>query len=279
MSSLSHCAAILPPVPGQEGMIMSESAREAPATLRVFRYRAGDDQIRTIVGPAEPCLPEADLAVYAAEAVAGSAFMSHTVAQRDDASADDLCFVPRGNSCDILNIHTNGRRPRHSDQRRSLVDILGNLAGAVACGSLIVLDDAELATERCAGTRLLGLGIEDTAALAQAREAAGAALTDCGVHGLLRQRTVLAVSEAATNILLHGGGRGHITLRRLDDRLRFIVADQGAGLGFLNWSSMPAAASANSMGYGFKIILDYLDAVGLHSGPSGTTLILDRRTD
>ena len=142
-----------------------------------------------------------------------------------------------------------------------------------------MLDDAELATERRAGTRLLGLGIEDTASLAQAREAAGAALTDCGVHGLLRQRTVLAVSEAATNILLHGGGRGHITLRRLDDRLRFVVADQGAGLDFLNWSSVPAAASANSMGYGFKIILDYLDAVGLHSGPSGTTLILDRKTD
>lgn len=258
---------------------MRERIREAPATLRVFRYRAGDDQIRTIIGPDESCLPEADLAVYAAEALAGSAFMFHTVVQRDDASADDLCFVPKGNSCDILSIHTNGRRPRQSDQRRSLVDILGNLAGAVACGSLIVLDDAELATERRAGTRLLGLGIEDTASLAQARETAGAALTDCGVHGLLRQRTVLAVSEAATNILLHGGGRGHITLRRLDDRLRFVVADQGAGLDFLNWSSVPAAASANSMGYGFKIILDYLDAVELHSGPSGTTLILDRKTD
>jgi anti-sigma regulatory factor (Ser/Thr protein kinase) len=245
----------------------------------VFRYQVGDDQVRTIIGPAEPRLPEADLAVYAARAVADRTFMLYTVAQHDDGFADDLCFVPKGDSCDILNIHTNGRRPLHSDQRRGLVDILGNMAGAVACGGLIVLDDTELATESGAGTRLLGLSIEDSTSLAQAREAANAALKDCGVHGLLRQRTVLAVSEAATNILLHGGGHGHVTLRRLDDRLRFVVADQGAGLNFLNWGSRLAAGSPGSMGYGFKIILDYLDAVGLNSGPSGTTLVLDRRTD
>ena len=33
------------------------------------------------------------------------------------------------------------------------------------------------------------------------------------------------------------------------------------------------------MGYGFKIILDHLDAVGLHTGESGTTLLLDRMTN
>ena len=268
-----------PPLTGEGRTITVESTREAPATLRVFRYRVGDDQIRTVIGPAEPCLPQTDLAVYAAEAVASSTFMFYTVAQHGEAFADDLCFVPKGDSCDILNIHTNGWRPRHGDQRRSLAEILGNLAGAVACGGLVVLDTAELETESTAGTRLHGLGIEDSTSLALVREAANTALRDHGVHGLLRQRTVLAVSEAATNILLHGGGRGHITLRRLDDRLRFVVTDQGGGLDFLNWSSRLAADSPTSMGYGFKIILDYLDAVGLYSSPSGTTLVLDRRTD
>jgi hypothetical protein len=33
------------------------------------------------------------------------------------------------------------------------------------------------------------------------------------------------------------------------------------------------------MGYGFKIIVDNLDGVGLHTGDGGTTLILDRKTD
>ena len=30
------------------------------------------------------------------------------------------------------------------------------------------------------------------------------------------------------------------------------------------------------MGYGYKIILDHIDRVCLHTGPSGTTLILDQ---
>jgi len=279
MNSLSPHELHYPPISGEGGVTMSESAKQAPATLRVLRYRVGDDQIRTVIGPTEPGLPQTDLAVYAARAVASSTFMFCTVAWQDDALADDLCFIPRGDSCDILSIHANDHIPHHGDQRRSLVDILGDLAGAVACGSLLALDQSQLDTESAAGTRLLGLGIEDSASLALARKAANAALRDRGIHGLLRERTVLAVSEAATNILLHGGGRGHLTLRHLDDRLRFVIADHGAGLSFLNWNSRPAAGSPDSMGYGLKIILDYLDAVGLHTGPLGTTLILDRKTD
>ena len=45
-----------------------------------------------------------------------------------------------------------------------------------------------------------------------------------------------------------------------------------------SWIEPPKAKGPASMGYGFKIILDYLDAVGLSTGPSGTTLLLDRIT-
>ena len=61
--------------------------------------------------------------------------------------------------------------------------------------------------------------------------------------------------------------------------LRFVVADEGPGLNFLNWIEPPAKGGQASMGYGFKIILDNLDAVGLHTAATGTTLILDRKTD
>ncbi len=94
-----------------------------------------------------------------------------------------------------------------------------------------------------------------------------------------RRRTTLCISEAATNILLHGGGRGDMSLRRLPDRLRVVVADHGPGLNFVNWMEPPKAQGQASMGYGFKIILDYLDAVGLSTGPTGTTLLLDRKTN
>ena len=99
------------------------------------------------------------------------------------------------------------------------------------------------------------------------------------VDGLTRQRTILCISEAVANMLLHGGGQGSMTLRRLDDRLRVVVADDGPGMNFLNWMGPPTKKGQASMGYGFQIILDYLDAVGLRTGRTGTTLLLDRKTD
>ena len=98
------------------------------------------------------------------------------------------------------------------------------------------------------------------------------AMRAAGIDDATRKRTTLCISEAVTNMLLHGGGRGGMTLRRLQDRLRVVVADNGPGLNFLNWIEPPKAKGQASMGYGFKIILDYLDAVGLRTGRTGTTL-------
>lgn len=258
---------------------MGNNPSHSPASLRVFRYRVGEDRIHTIIGPMALRLPHAQLAAHAAQALATGTLMFHTVAQDRDPYADELCFVPKGDHCDILSVHTHGRQRRDGDLRRGLTEILNDLAAAVACGSLRILDPSELEAEITAGDELVRIGIESTASLALIRDAADLTLRDRGVGDLLRQRTVLGISEAATNTLLHAGGRGHVTIRRLDDRLRFVVADQGSGLTFLNWNDRPATGNLISMGYGFKIILDYLDAVGLHSGTAGTTLILDRKTD
>jgi anti-sigma regulatory factor (Ser/Thr protein kinase) len=88
---------------------------------------------------------------------------------------------------------------------------------------------------------------------------------------------VLCTSEAATNALMHGGGSCTITVVHLDGIVRLIVADRGPGLNFLNWLEGPGKDAQGSMGYGYKIILDHIDTVCLHTGPSGTTLILDQR--
>ena len=55
--------------------------------------------------------------------------------------ADELCFVPQGDRCEILSIRTNGWRRHHGDHRRSLVEILNEIAAAVARGRLRLLDD------------------------------------------------------------------------------------------------------------------------------------------
>ena len=55
-----------------------------------------------------------------------------------------------------------------------------------------------------------------------------------------------------------------------------VVADRGPGLSFLNWTEEVESGDQPSMGYGYKIILDNLERVFLHTGAEGTTLVLDR---
>jgi anti-sigma regulatory factor (Ser/Thr protein kinase) len=250
-----------------------------PASLQVFRYKPGRRRVDTVMGVRDSALPHADLVTQADEAMRRDTFMCYAVSQADDFVADELCFVPQGDHCEILSIHTNGWQRHHGDHRRSLVEILTTLAAAVACGRLRILDRAELAAETRRGDRVLLFDICDSASLGVARDAVAAALRETGLPADVQQRTILCLSEAVTNMLLHGGGRGRLTLRRLDELLRIVVADEGPGLNFLNWIEPPSDRGQASMGYGFKIIVDHLDGVGLHSSGTGTTLILDRKTD
>lgn len=254
----------------------------SPASLRVFRYHIGEQVVQDVIGTDERPLPHGELIERATEALHRRTFMFYTVVERDD-DAHELCFVPKGDHCDILSIHTRGSLRRYSEARRSLLDILGDLAGAVACGNLAILDADELAERTTTGEEIVRVAITDTASLGVARDTADIALRECGVPDEGRRQTMLGLSEAATNILLHGGGSGHVVFRILDDRLRFVVSDRGAGLNFDNWRERQCGERETvdrsaSMGYGFRIMLDHLDAVGLHSGPWGTTLVLDRHT-
>ncbi len=258
---------------------MAEQAADSPASLQVFRYTAGDDTVRLVIGEVEAGLPVRDLVAHAIEALESETFMCFAVSQSGDFVADELCFVPQGERCEILSIRTNGWERHHGDHRRSLVEILNDLAAAVACGKLRVLDESELLQEAQTGKELLHFAVDDPASLTAAREAVDVILQRSDIDDLTRQRTILCISEAVTNMLLHGGGQGSMTLRRLDDRLRVVVADEGPGMDFLNWIGPPTKKGQASMGYGFKIILDYLDGVGLHTGRTGTTLVLDRKTD
>jgi anti-sigma regulatory factor (Ser/Thr protein kinase) len=256
-----------------------QSSAAMPASLQVYRYRAGADKVEAVIGTLEPELPQEDLVAHAGEALRRETFMCYAVSQPDDFVADELCFVPQGDRCDILSIRTNGWERHHGDHRRSLVEILNNIAAAVACGKLRILDDAEVAEETGEGRVIQRFTIADTTELQRARESVDDVLQQAGVDDINRQRTILCISEAVTNMLLHGGGHGDMAVLRLPDRLRFIVADEGPGLSFLNWIEPPSKGGQASMGYGYKIILDYLDAVALHTGAEGTTLLLDRMTN
>jgi anti-sigma regulatory factor (Ser/Thr protein kinase) len=255
---------------------MGMRARENPATLQVMRYDARRGTLTVIVGdPAN--VPREILARRAVEAMRSRSFICHTT-DDDDApmGADEICFIPRSDHCEIVSIHTNGWRRHHGDHRRSLVEILNDLAAAVARGTLSFLDDAELDAIKAEGREIFACTVDDPTSLAQARAAVAQVLDDHEVDGDARRRLELCVSEATTNMLVHGGGGGTMRLCAVGRRLRAIVADRGPGLNFLNWTEGSGGANQPSMGYGYKIILDNLERVYLHTGDEGTTLVLDR---
>jgi anti-sigma regulatory factor (Ser/Thr protein kinase) len=258
---------------------MADQSSDTPASLQVYRYRPGADRVEAVIGVLEPDLPHDDLVAHAGDALRRDTFMCYAVSQPGDFVADEICFVPHGDHCDILTIKTNGWQRHHGDHRRSLVEILNNFAAAVACGKLRILDKGQIAAGMDEGRDVVSFEIGDTTDLQSAREAVDEVLQQAGLDDINRQRTILCISEAVTNALLHGGGHGAMSVRRLVDRLRFVVVDHGAGLSFANWIDPSATAGQASMGYGYKIILDYLDAVALHTGTSGTTLLLDRTTN
>jgi len=257
---------------------MMPEASPTPATLQVYRYDASADVLRMIVGDPSTPIPPTDLVERAREAMRLRSFVCHTVTDYHDVLGDEVCFIPRGDHCDIVSIHTNGWRRHHGDHRRSLLDILNDLAAAVARGRLHFLDDNEVEAERSAGKELLAYAITDSTSLAAARYAVDLVLKNLKLSDDSRERVILSVSEATTNMLVHGGGGGMMALRALDDRLRVVVTDAGSGLNFFNWIEAPKS-SAVSMGYGYKIILENLEQVYLHTGTKGTTLILDRTFD
>lgn len=249
-----------------------------PATLLVSRYVAQTRTLTAVIGDLDIGIPVGDLKRHAVEAMRRKEFMAYTVSLPDRFDTDELCFVPHDGWCDILSVRTNGWHRHHGDHRRGLNEILSDLAAAVACAKLRILSADEIARERALGSPLVELQLDDAAELAGARETVDGALRDGGVTRRERKMLILCISEAASNMLLHGGGGGSLGLRRLDDRLRAVVADRGPGLNFVNWMDPPTEGGQASMGYGLKIILDNLDAVGLHTGESGTTLLLDHMT-
>lgn len=253
-----------------------EETGARPPTLKVLRWRDGETSLQVIVGDRRLPLPEDELVKLARDAMAQRTFVAHATAGQDGSAADELCFVPHVSGCEILSIHADAWRRHHGDHRRSLMEILNDLAAAVACGRLRFLDDRQLAAELQQGAKVYQAVVTDSASLATARTEVGAALDAAGFPGERREETILCVSEAVTNALVHGGGKGTLELLDVDGHARLVVADTGPGLSFLNWLDSPGPSGQPSMGYGFHIILDHIDDVCLSTGPTGTTLILDQ---
>ena len=119
--------------------------------------------------------------------------------------------------------------------------------------------------------------IEHEAQVRTVREAARRTAVDAGMADDRAADFGLCASEAATNALLHGrGGAAFVDVR--DDRVRLRISDSGSGI---NPDDLPKAtlqkgwSSRASLGLGFTVINETADKVFLHTGPGGTTIIIE----
>lgn len=89
---------------------------------------------------------------------------------------------------------------------------------------------------------------------------------------------VVCVSEAATNVVKHCAG-GRLGVFAGPDQIQVLIEDSGPGLdrNFLARATLQKGFStAVSLGMGFSIMLEMLDALTLDTGPYGTRLLLTK---
>lgn len=163
---------------------------------------------------------------------------------------------------------------REEESRRRL--LYREVLAAVTGGRLHLLEPPEFEAE--AGS-VPGdvLPLETVDQVSEARIAAEETLADAGWEQARLFDMATAVSEAATNVLVHGGG-GWMRLHVGPDSLRALFVDQGPGIDFehLPRATLMAGYSTRpSLGLGFTVLLDLMDRVCLCTGPTGTRLLLE----
>lgn len=114
--------------------------------------------------------------------------------------------------------------------------------------------------------------------VAEARQVVEQILARTGLGEDDTYNLVLCVSEAATNVIKHGG-RGRMQVGADEERAVALFEDEGPGIDALK---LPRAALMRgystkvSLGFGFTILLAYVDRIHLHSSPRGTRLLLEK---
>ncbi|WP_328460965.1 ATP-binding protein [Actinoplanes sp. NBC_00393] len=96
-----------------------------------------------------------------------------------------------------------------------------------------------------------------------------------GLRGNHTHRLVLAVHEAVTNAVDHGGGHGQLLLWRRDGRLWCEISDHGPGIPAGGPTDDRAAASHRNLGWsGLTIIRRSCPSMDIITDPTGTRLLL-----
>lgn len=109
-----------------------------------------------------------------------------------------------------------------------------------------------------------------------------AVVTDHALTGDDRYRFVLAVHEAMTNAVIHGGGHGQLLLWHRDHRLWCEISDHGPGMsGTVLPLRPPRRADGGGLatGHGLWLIAQACAGLDITTDPTGTRLLLSYPAD
>ncbi len=156
--------------------------------------------------------------------------------------------------------------------RQAYIDILAAVTG----GKLVIMTPGELDTA-------LGKRAAAPTSITEPRELGrGRAYLRQEMLPLLSPSkrandALVAVSEAMTNAVMHGGG-GKLSLFHRNDIVQAVVIDAGPGIDFQllpKATLMSGFSTKRSLGMGFDLMLELCDRLLLASDRNGTTIVLE----
>ncbi|MEU4557502.1 ATP-binding protein [Actinoplanes sp. NPDC023936] len=176
------------------------------------------------------------------------------------AAVTELLTLER-HDLDLTGVFTRGWRDSRPENRADATDSGASAAAPPVAGSVLLA---------CwFGPAMLG----------PIRARIHALATGQGLHSGHAHRFVLAVHEAAANVVRHGGGHGQLLLWRRDGRLWCEISDHGPGKPAPDPSGgHPADPTAPSWS-GMQIIQRACTSVDITTDSSGTRLLLSHRLD
>ncbi|MEV4640121.1 ATP-binding protein [Actinoplanes sp. NPDC049548] len=98
-----------------------------------------------------------------------------------------------------------------------------------------------------------------------------------GLHGEHADRLVLAVHEAASNAVRHGGGHGQLLLWRRDGRLWCEISDHGPGIPPTPAANEHTAGAEHPRWGGLQLIRSACTSLDITTDTTGTRLLLSYR--
>lgn len=190
---------------------------------------------------------------------------------------DGSVFAVCGISTEITRLKAAETEVLHKERdiRQAYIDVIAAVTG----NKLILLNPHEI--EAVLGRPITPIHeIKEFSQLAGAREFVRQSLAALYPDRDNLSEIVVAVGEALTNAVKHGGG-GHCWISATEEVLQIAIADLGPGIDF---KMLPKAtllagySTAGSLGMGFTIMLDASDRLLVSTEPGETIVVIELRT-